>query len=172
MKTYTENELVSFGNYLLSKERADMFRPIKNFLSKKERLKMVHHSDVTNWYDELERCRIERYKNQFDTNGNLMQKRNVEIKLAVSDSIVFAPVYKHLQSFLMSFDVDTRTKEDFLIAIGEDLFEEYKRSLASDGILISNGYETVFGTKAKLVVKSGLNGTHKAIGLLTSNLTI
>ena len=52
MKKYTEKQLISFGNYLLSKERADLFRPIKNFLSKKERMEVVHHSDVENWKDE------------------------------------------------------------------------------------------------------------------------
>lgn len=52
-KIYTRTDLVTFGNYLLSKERNDSFQngsgmPEKNF----EELKLnVHHADIENWQE-------------------------------------------------------------------------------------------------------------------------
>lgn len=49
-KEFTEKDLVSFGNYLLSKGRAQSFR--KSPVPKKERLQVVHKSDLDNWKEK------------------------------------------------------------------------------------------------------------------------
>jgi len=53
MVTYfNESDLVSFGEYLLSKERTDLI--LSNYkegdsVSKEERLSQVYHADIENW---------------------------------------------------------------------------------------------------------------------------
>ena len=50
--TFTTENLVSFGNYLLSDERIDLFAShpeYKSLASLKQRLSQVHHSDIENW---------------------------------------------------------------------------------------------------------------------------
>ena len=55
MKIYyfTREEMVSFGNYLLSDARteAKMQHPEFNQERKEECLKQVSHADVSNWFD-------------------------------------------------------------------------------------------------------------------------
>ena len=50
---FTREEMVSFGNYLLSDARkeAKMQDPELNQEQKKESLKQVSHADVSNWFD-------------------------------------------------------------------------------------------------------------------------
>lgn len=48
-KHYTEADLVSFGLYLLSDERKQLFQSTITGLSVAERLKDVHHADLENW---------------------------------------------------------------------------------------------------------------------------
>lgn len=47
----TEQDLISFGNYLLSDERRKLFeaKETSNGLSTEERLKQVGHWDLENW---------------------------------------------------------------------------------------------------------------------------
>ncbi len=50
MKTFNEEQLTSFGNYLLSKQRTKSFKKAsENDVPKSERLKHVNHSDYENW---------------------------------------------------------------------------------------------------------------------------
>jgi len=49
--TFTTENLVSFGNYLLSDERIDLFAShpeYKSLGALKQRLSQVHHSDIEN----------------------------------------------------------------------------------------------------------------------------
>jgi hypothetical protein len=56
MVTYfNRKDLVSFGNYLLSDKRRKLFEETESSLSIDERLKEVHHADVENWKEEIER---------------------------------------------------------------------------------------------------------------------
>lgn len=50
---FTREEMVSFGNYLLSDARkeAKMQDPEFNQEQKNESLKQVSHADVSNWFD-------------------------------------------------------------------------------------------------------------------------
>jgi len=50
---FTREEMVSFGNYLLSDARteAKMQHPEFNQEQKEESLKQVSHADVSNWFD-------------------------------------------------------------------------------------------------------------------------
>lgn len=49
--TFTESQLVSFGEYLLSNKRRELFASHPELLDKNldDRLSVVHHSDVYNW---------------------------------------------------------------------------------------------------------------------------
>lgn len=52
MTTYTEEEIVSFGNYLLSEARKELFKSHPSYPNEElldERLAVVHDSDVENW---------------------------------------------------------------------------------------------------------------------------
>ena len=53
MNTYTEAELVSFGNYLLSKEREKMLKENTAALSYDERKRNVYDSDLANWKESV-----------------------------------------------------------------------------------------------------------------------
>lgn len=49
---FTEEDLISFGTYLLSEERWDSFKQnpdFPNYEALDERLEQVHHSDFENW---------------------------------------------------------------------------------------------------------------------------
>jgi len=55
---YDENDLVSFGNYLLSEERRELFKNNPNFPNGElleERLSEVHHADFENWKAKMEK---------------------------------------------------------------------------------------------------------------------
>lgn len=50
---YTESDLVSFGNYMVSEERKLMFDDGDwGGLTKAERLSQVHHADIENWKEK------------------------------------------------------------------------------------------------------------------------
>ncbi len=51
MNEFTPDQLISFGQYLLSKERTNRILSIESELSSEERLKEVYHADVENWKD-------------------------------------------------------------------------------------------------------------------------
>ncbi len=53
MNTYTEAELVSFGNYLLSKEREKMLKENPAALSYDERKRNVYDADLANWKESV-----------------------------------------------------------------------------------------------------------------------
>lgn len=55
---YDEKDLVSFGNYLLSEERREVFKNNPNFPNGElleERLSEVHHADVENWKAKMDK---------------------------------------------------------------------------------------------------------------------
>jgi len=45
---FTLKDIVSFGNYLLSKEREQRFKDA-SLDNLEERLRFVHHADIANW---------------------------------------------------------------------------------------------------------------------------
>lgn len=50
-KEYTREDLIIFGNYLLSKERAKNIKNGAHYKIDKEAIRMVHHADVENAFD-------------------------------------------------------------------------------------------------------------------------
>lgn len=52
MQTFTRQQLVLFGNYLLSKERRERYKKTRNSIPLKDRLSEVNHADVENFIDE------------------------------------------------------------------------------------------------------------------------
>lgn len=58
MTVFNTRDLVSFGNYLLSEERRELFKNNPNFPNGEfleERLSGVYHSDVENWAAKREK---------------------------------------------------------------------------------------------------------------------
>lgn len=55
MKTFTQADLISFGNYLLSDERKDLVlsNPSFSIEQARENLKGVSDADLANWVDNL-----------------------------------------------------------------------------------------------------------------------
>lgn len=51
-KTYTEKDLVDFGNYILSEERKEHFTDHENMEDKEVRMQKVHNEDIENWKDK------------------------------------------------------------------------------------------------------------------------
>lgn len=49
---YTESDLVSFGQFLLSPERKERFAQSDSEMPLEDRLSDVHHADVCNWKNE------------------------------------------------------------------------------------------------------------------------
>lgn len=61
MVTYfNKKDMVSFGNYLLSEQRRDLFASHPDFKEKNldERLSYVHDSDIENWKIEATRPKL------------------------------------------------------------------------------------------------------------------
>ena len=50
-KMYTKSDLVTFGKYLLSREREKLIHSHPEFISKREedRFRQVHDADLSNW---------------------------------------------------------------------------------------------------------------------------
>ncbi len=52
-KQFTASDLISFGNYLVSDARRKTFgNAPKGGVSKSERMKVVHDSDIQNWKEQ------------------------------------------------------------------------------------------------------------------------
>ena len=49
--SYSEADLVGFGNYLLSKEREEFYKKNKSSLPLKDRLKQVNDTDLKNYFN-------------------------------------------------------------------------------------------------------------------------
>ena len=49
--SYNEEDLVGFGNYLLSKEREEFYKKNKSDIPLKDRLSKVHDSDLKNYFN-------------------------------------------------------------------------------------------------------------------------
>jgi len=89
-----------------------------------------------------------------------------------STSATGTTIVEKMQTFFLNQDVDVRGQEDFVIAIGEDVYAEYKVALAGKNIYQPTDDMTLFGTVAKLFVCAGLNGTRKVVGIRWSNLQL
>lgn len=65
-KLYTESQLTSFGNYLLSDKRKERFEAMDKVAEEdgasippaEERLKAVHHADISNWKNPISESEI------------------------------------------------------------------------------------------------------------------
>lgn len=77
-----------------------------------------------------------------------------------------------LSNFFFANNIDVRSQEDFVIAVGEDIYQEYLAALAGLNIYKSTDDLTVYGTPAKIFVTSGLNGTRKIYGIRWSNIQL
>lgn len=77
-----------------------------------------------------------------------------------------------VQAFYVSNNIDVRSQEDFVIAIGEDVYDEYLIAYAGKNIFQSNDVTKPYGVNAKFHVCSGLNGTRKIVGIRWSNLQL
>lgn len=77
-----------------------------------------------------------------------------------------------LQNFYTNNSVDIRNQEDFVVAVGEDVYNEYTIALATANIYKPVEDTTLFGTTAKLFPCAGLNGTRKAVGIRWSNIQL
>lgn len=53
MQTFTRQQLVLFGNYLLSKERRERYKKNRSSIPLKDRLSLVNNADVENFIDEV-----------------------------------------------------------------------------------------------------------------------
>ncbi len=89
-----------------------------------------------------------------------------------STSATGSTLVEKIQNFYLNQDVDVRGQDDFVIAIGEDVYAEYKVALAGKNIYQPTDDMTAFGTVAKFFVCSGLNGTRKIVGIRWSNLQL
>lgn len=81
-------------------------------------------------------------------------------------------IVQKLQNFFLSQDVDVRSQDDFVIALGKDVYDEYIMALATANIYKPTNDLTLFGSTAKLFPTSGLNGTRKIYGVRWSNITL
>lgn len=77
-----------------------------------------------------------------------------------------------IQNFFLNNNVDVRGQEDFVLAIGEDVYAEYKVALVGKNFYQHTDDMTAAGTVAKFHVCSGLNGTRKIVGIRWSNLQL
>lgn len=53
MQTFTRQQLILFGNYLLSKERRERYKKTRSSTPLKDRLSEVDHADVENFIGEV-----------------------------------------------------------------------------------------------------------------------
>jgi len=86
--SFNRKDLVSFGNYLLSDARREMFVEGEHKLSLEERLCMVHHADVCNWLDIQEKTFVENDNERyFLTNTSGVLKSNVKFDFATQKDL-------------------------------------------------------------------------------------
>lgn len=77
-----------------------------------------------------------------------------------------------LQNFYLACDATVRAQSDFVIAVSQQIYDEYLVALAGKNIYKPTDDRTLFGTTAKLHVTSGLNGTRTVVGLRLSNMQL
>ena len=77
-----------------------------------------------------------------------------------------------MQNLFLASNVDVRNQEDFVIAIGQDVYAEYLVALAAKNIFRTTDDNSIYGTTGKFFVTSGLNGTRKAYSVRWSNIQL
>lgn len=87
-------------------------------------------------------------------------------------SVTGATIVEKLQNIYLGMPAEVRTKDDFRIFIGEDLYGEYLVALANKNIFKPIEDMTLFGTTAKLFPTAGLNTDKKVIATRISNLQL
>ncbi len=103
---------------------------------------------------------------------NLKRIDGVVKQVTASTSVTGATIIAKLQNFFLASDATVRNQSDFVIAIGQDVYDEYLVALATANIYKPTEDFKLFGTTAKLHVTSGLNGTRTAVGIRLSNMQL
>lgn len=64
--TFSKKDLISFGNYLLSQERRELYKTHPDYTPNRyeERLSTVNHSDIENF--------IEKYNKENESSGSII----------------------------------------------------------------------------------------------------
>jgi len=110
------------------------------------------------------------YQNFNKFKGILKQVTDgAEIGMTLSGSTMTAKIQN---AILVSMPANIYMAEDFRVAIGEDLYNQYTAALANQNIFRPTDDKTVFGTSFKFWVVPGLNGTNKIVALRLSNLRL
>ena len=149
METFTLSELVSFGEYLLSKERKKMIqkKPIKGGLS--ERLSKVSDADIANWKD-LKKETINKEKS-FDVSELERQKR------------------AYLSAINRGKVNDKTTEDDLLLALQKEVSELFISKSKGDSIYVEERTYTLLSTKnTKVILIPEIND--KFFNVYTNNI--
>lgn len=94
-------------------------------------------------------------------------------QVTATTSVTGATVVAKLQNFFLACDATVRNQSDFVIAISQELYDQYLVALAQANIFKPVEDKTLFGTSAKLHVTGGLNGaTYNAVGIRLSNMQL
>jgi len=90
----------------------------------------------------------------------------------VTTSATGSTMVEKLQNFYLACDSVVRNKEDFRIAVSQQIYNEYLIALAGKNVYKATDDFTLYGTTAKLHVTGGLDGTRSVVGFRLSNLQL
>ena len=77
-----------------------------------------------------------------------------------------------LQNAYLGIDVKISSQSDFVIAVGQDTYNDYLVALAGKNIYKPTTDLTIYGTTGRLWVVPGLNNTGKIVAIRLSNLKL
>jgi len=109
--------------------------------------------------------------------SNLKYINGILKQLATAGTAVSLPatgstIVEKLQNAHLAMPVEIRSKSDYRIFIGQDMYDAYTVALSLKNIYKPTEDYKLFGTTATLVPVTGLNGSNKVVATRLSNLLL
>lgn len=101
-------------------------------------------------------------------NLNMIDGYLTQIKAASAvttnlNAVTGATVVEKLQAIYLAVSPKVRVQKDFIIWIGQDVYEEYLIALTNKNIFRATDDNTIYGTPGKFIVVNGLIGTRTIV---------
>lgn len=138
MTTYSKEDLVSFGNYMVSKQRRNLYEthPEANNISVDERLSNVHDADLANWQ-------------------NLHFSETISNKNKTMDVLIVNKSKNNLPTYAKKGDAGVDLQADFSNGVDDTFFNGAAYDEERNVILIFSGGRAIIPTNLYTAIPEG-----------------